>query len=212
MIPLNIHFKVSKHPTCHMARLHPVAVQMFSKDLLVPLSGHMPFCLALYQNRAKVIPRPKELMGSAARDTHSQTGAPWKQWGNTSCTRAWKCLAYRKENLYEALKKDNEEAHQVLWWHLSLQEATKRVQRSWMEKGKNEQQRVGPLTGQGWECYLLARETRARATGIMVKSPGVQKESWHFMYKEPGETETKTHETISVWWIKTAIIKVSLLQ
>lgn len=105
MIPLNIHFKVSKHPTCHMARLHPVAVQMFSKDLLVPLSGHMPFCLALYQNRAKVIPRPKELMGSAARDTHSQTGAPWKQWGNTSCTRAWKCLAYRKENLYEALKK-----------------------------------------------------------------------------------------------------------
>lgn len=67
MIPLNIHFKVSKHPTCHMARLHPVAVQMFSKDLLVPLSGHMPFCLALYQNRAKLIPRPKELMGSCCQ-------------------------------------------------------------------------------------------------------------------------------------------------
>lgn len=31
----------------------------------------------------------------------------------------------RKETLYEELKKDNEAASQMLWWHLLLQKAAK---------------------------------------------------------------------------------------
>lgn len=147
---------------------------MFSKDMLLPLSSHMPFCLALHQNKAKVIPHPKELVGSAARDT-AKLGAPWKQQGNTSCTRASKlCLAYRKETLRH-------------WRRITRQLirccggifCCKRPQNEYeglewrMEKVNKKG--LGPGLVRGESMLLISKRNRARATGITVKRPGSTK-------------------------------------
>lgn len=114
VIPLNIHFKVSNHPTCYVARLHPNAAEMFSKNMLGPLSGIVPKQSQSYST-------------SHGKCCHKYTQLNWGLLGSREeilpAQEPENCLAYRKENLYEALMKDNEAARQVLWW----QEATKRV-------------------------------------------------------------------------------------
>lgn len=67
------------------------------------------------------IPHPKELMGAAARDSTSQRAHgnccqryTLLNWGLLESTEGTlSALAYRKGTLHEALKKDNEAAHQV---------------------------------------------------------------------------------------------------
>lgn len=110
-----------------MARLHPVAAQMFSKDMLVPLPGHMPFCLELYQE-LKQSQSYSTSQTACGKCCQRYTQLNWGLLGSSEeIHKNLKSVPCLQKRDFEALKKDNEAVHQVLWSHLSLQEATKSV-------------------------------------------------------------------------------------
>lgn len=77
----------------------------------------------------------------------------------------------------------------------------------------NEQQRVESWTGQGWEDVSYYQEKQSKGDRNHGKEPWKYKrraDVW--CTRSQGEREAKTHELISIWWSKTAILKASLLQ